>query len=67
VSRFGGGVNRGREPEEGDSADMDEEKLYRCFEMLQAVKARIANYSQKQCDNCAARQNLPAREKLLIL
>jgi hypothetical protein len=64
VSRFGGGVNRGWEPEEGDSADVDEEKLHRCSQMGQAVcKTR----SQKQCDNCAARQNLPAREKLLIL
>jgi hypothetical protein len=40
-----------RKPEEGDSADVDEEKLHRCFEMLQAVcKTR----SQKWCDNRAA-------------
>jgi hypothetical protein len=30
----------GREPEEGGSADVDEEKLYRCFEMLQAANCK---------------------------
>jgi len=42
-------------------------KTSRCFEMLQAVKPRIANDNQNSATNCAARQNLPAREKLLIL
>jgi hypothetical protein len=29
-----------REPEERDSAVVDEEKLYRCFEMLQAANCK---------------------------
>ncbi|HEY8071131.1 MAG TPA: hypothetical protein VIE47_04080 [Methylocystis sp.] len=48
MSRFGGGVNRGREPKEGDSADADEEKRHRGFQILQAVKPRFAKRAAKK-------------------
>jgi hypothetical protein len=48
VSRFGGGVNRGREPKEGDSADADEEKRRRSFQIPQAVKPRFAKHAAKK-------------------